>query len=93
MNRPPEHIGSGRATTLAGAALACLLAAAATQAGAEGVKPPPLPPGSNQVKVQGGMDDNEIKREIRAHHHKGHNKKDITRDDSDGKNDGKGKKS
>lgn len=93
MKQPPEHNGSGRAATLARAAFACLIAAAAMQAGAEGVKPPPLPPGSSQVKVQGGMDDNEIKREIRAHHHKGHNKKDITRDDSDSKNDGKGKKS
>ncbi|MDQ6880638.1 MAG: hypothetical protein M3150_00880 [Pseudomonadota bacterium] len=103
MKQPPEHIGRGRAPTLASTAFACILATAGMQAGAQGVKPPPLPPGSAQVKVQGGMDDNEIKREVRAHHHKGQIRKDITKDDSvggssgsdktNGKDDGKGKKS
>ena len=55
------------------------------------VKPPPLPPGSAQVQVQGGMNDNEARREVRAHHHKGHKQKDLTRDDSEGDSGGSGK--
>ena len=46
------------------------------------------------IKLKGGMDDNEVKREIRAHHHKGQDKKDFTKDDSVGgldNNTGKGK--
>lgn len=61
--------------------LACSLVAFATLAQAK-VQPPPLPPGSSMVRVQGGMNDDEVKREKRAHHHKGHVRKDINRDDS-----------
>ena len=68
--------------------IACALSALATLAQAK-VQPPPLPPGSSMVRVQGGMNDDEIKREKRAHHHKGHNRKDNTKDDSE--DDGKGK--
>ena len=74
--------------------LACALTAFATLAQAK-VQPPPLPPGSSMVRVQGGMNDDEVKREKRAHHHKGHFKKDIDKDDSepDGKaNNAKGSK-
>jgi hypothetical protein len=46
------------------------------------VAPPPLPAGSDLVKVEPGLDDKERKRHIRAHHHKGHHKRDYTRDDS-----------
>ena len=69
--------------------IACALSALATLAQAAKVQPPPLPPGSSMVRVQGGMNDDEVKREKRAHHHKGHNRKDITKDDSE--DDGKGK--
>ena len=69
--------------------IACALSALATLAQAAKVQPPPLPPGSSMVRVQGGMNDDEIKREKRAHHHKGHFRKDINKDDSE--DDGKGK--
>ncbi|MEO7641160.1 MAG: hypothetical protein ABI919_00210 [Ramlibacter sp.] len=46
------------------------------------VAPPPLPPGSNLVKIEGGLDSAERKRQVRAHHHKLHHRKDMTRDDS-----------
>ena len=65
------------------AALAFVMLGAATLAQAGTVIPPPLPPGSAVVKVEPGMDKEERKREDRAHHHKGHFKKDITRDDSE----------
>jgi hypothetical protein len=60
-----------------------LLAAAclATFAHAQ-VTPPPRPPGSNLVRVEPGMNEDERKRHVRAHHHKMHHKKDYTRDDS-----------
>jgi hypothetical protein len=63
--------------------LGLLLAVCALQAPAQSVvKPPPLPPGSSMVKIQGGMNEQETRREVRAHHHKFHHKKDYTRDDS-----------
>ncbi|RYF44162.1 MAG: hypothetical protein EOO25_00560 [Comamonadaceae bacterium] len=58
--------------------LAALLSAQAFAA----VAPPPLPPGSNLVKIEGGLDRAERKRQVRAHHHKLHHRKDMTRDDS-----------
>jgi hypothetical protein len=65
----------------------CLLAllplAAAVQA--QGVKAPPLPPGSNMVRLEPGLNPDEGRRHIRAHHHKGHVKKDYTRDDGPGR--------
>lgn len=63
---------------LAFAAAACVAAAAQAQT----VKPPPLPPGHNLVKLEIGMSEPERKRHVRAHHHKFHHKKDYTRDDS-----------
>jgi hypothetical protein len=76
--RPAFSIG------LAGALLACAAIAQAK------VTPPPLPPGSALVKVEPGMSKEERKREDRAHHHKGHVKKDITKDDSAPGNNGNG---
>lgn len=61
------------------ALLVCLLAAGP---GLAAVAPPPLPPGSNLVKIEGGVDRTERKRQERAHHHKLHHRKDMTRDDS-----------
>ena len=46
------------------------------------VKPPPLPPGSAQVRVEAGLNPHEAARQLRAHHHKFHHGKDITRDDT-----------
>ena len=46
------------------------------------VKPPPLPPGSAQLRIEAGLDPNEAARQLRAHHHKFHHRKDITRDDT-----------
>jgi hypothetical protein len=46
------------------------------------VKPPPLPPGSAMVRVEPGLSAPERQREVRAHHHKFHHKKDYTRDDT-----------
>jgi hypothetical protein len=58
------------ATALAGAAQA------------QHVAPPPLPIGSALVRPQPGMNEAELKRAERAHHHKFQNGKDYTRDDS-----------
>jgi hypothetical protein len=72
-----------------GLACAALLASLAMQVQAADVKPPPPTPGSNMVRIQGGMNPEEAKREARAHHHKGHVRKDFTRDDSrDGNGNG-----
>jgi hypothetical protein len=57
-----------------------LLAAATVQAAP--VAPPPLPPGAAQTVIEPGLDPGERHRSVRAHHHKGHVKKDFTRDDS-----------
>lgn len=46
------------------------------------VAPPPLPLGSSMMRIEGGMSPPERQRQIRAHHHKGHYKKDHTRDDT-----------
>lgn len=46
------------------------------------VKPPKLPPGSAQVRVEAGLNPQEAARQVRAHHHKLHNRKDMTRDDT-----------
>jgi hypothetical protein len=59
-------------------AAACLAGVAQAQT----VTPPPLPPGSNLVRPEPGMNEDERKRYVRAHHHKFHHKKDYTRDDS-----------
>jgi hypothetical protein len=49
---------------------------------AQTVTPPPLPPGSSQVRVDAGLNEDERKRYVRAHHHKLHHRKDVTKDDS-----------
>jgi hypothetical protein len=59
-------------------ALACSAGAALAQA----VIPPPLPPGSNLVRPEIGLNEEERKRYVRAHHHKMHHGKDFTKDDS-----------
>lgn len=62
---------------------ACVLAACSGAAAvAQAVTPPPLPPGSNLVRPEAGLQEPERKRHVRAHHHKMHHKKDYTRDDS-----------
>lgn len=46
------------------------------------VVPPPLPTGSHMVRPHAGVNPEEVERNKRAHHHKGHHKKDFTRDDT-----------
>lgn len=86
-----ESNRTGHLRSALSVALGCALVAAATLAQAGKVTPPPLPPGSAQVKVEPGMNKEEQNREDRAHHHKGQNKKDITKDDSLPGNNGNGK--
>jgi hypothetical protein len=58
------------------------LAYSAAVAVAQTVTPPPLPPGSNMVRPEPGLNEDEKKRYVRAHHHKQHHRKDVTKDDS-----------
>ena len=46
------------------------------------VVPPPLPTGSYMVRQNAGMNQDEVKRSQRAHHHNRHHKKDVTKDDT-----------
>ena len=46
------------------------------------VQAPPLPPGSGQVRVDAGINPDEVMRHKRAHKHSRLAKKDPTRDDS-----------
>ena len=41
-----------------------------------------MPPGSDRVRADAGVNQEEAKRHARAHHHQGHHRKDYTRDDS-----------
>jgi hypothetical protein len=66
----------------AGSVLAVFFALATAGAQAK-VQPPPLPAGSTLVKPQAGMDDDEGKRQVRAHRNKTGKKRDYTRDDSE----------
>jgi hypothetical protein len=68
--------------TVARLATATALACSAGAALAQTVTPPPLPPGSNLVRPEIGLNEEEKKRYVRAHHHKMHHKKDFTKDDS-----------
>jgi hypothetical protein len=61
---------------------ACLAAFCAAAAAQAQVTPPPLPPGSNLVRPDPGMNEPERKRAVRAHHNKFHHGRDYTRDDS-----------
>jgi hypothetical protein len=63
------------------ALLALLVATAAAQG--QTVTPPPLPIGSLQARPEPGLNEEERKRHVRAHHHKFHHMKDIDRDDSE----------
>lgn len=69
-------------TAMARLALAAAAACGAAAALAQGVMPPPLPPGSHLVRPEAGLQEPERKRYVRAHHHKMHHKKDYTRDDT-----------
>lgn len=82
MKSSIESVSAGDLRLTLSAGLACVLLTAATLAQAK-VVPPPLPPGSAMVRVEPGMNKEERMREDRAHHHKGHFKKDISKDDSD----------
>jgi hypothetical protein len=90
MTSTTNSAGSGSLRMALGTGLACVLLTAASLAQAGKVVPPPLPPGSNLVRLQGGMNDDEARRQDRAHHHKGQNKKNLTVDDSDPANKGNG---
>jgi hypothetical protein len=68
-------------SVLARLAFAAIAATGASASLAQ-VTPPPLPPGSNLVRLDAGLNEDERKRYVRAHHHKAHHKKDVTRDDS-----------
>jgi hypothetical protein len=69
------------ALALRAVALALALAALPFAAPAQNrVQPPPLPPGSSMVRVAPGMNPQEVDRQVRAHHHKAHVRKDLTRD-------------
>lgn len=46
------------------------------------IVPPPLPLGSHMVRQNAGMNQDEVKRSQRAHHHNRHHKKDVTKDDT-----------
>lgn len=67
---------------IARAVLFAAASGAAALSAAQTVAPPPLPPGSHLVRIEPGMNEDERKRSVRAHHHKFHHKKDYTRDDS-----------
>ena len=69
-------------STFARLATAAMLAYGAGTALAQTITPPPLPPGSRLVRPEAGLNEAERKRYVRAHHHKMHNRKDYTRDDS-----------
>lgn len=49
---------------------------------ASSVTPPPLPTGSTMVRHNVGMNQDEVKRSQRAHHHNKHHKKNYMRDDT-----------
>lgn len=87
MHDRRKSVVAGHLRPALSAGLACVLLAAATLAQAGKVTPPPLPPGSHLVRVQPGMDKLEQQRQIRAHHHKGHLRKNLARDDSVSGND------
>jgi hypothetical protein len=91
MKSRTEILQAGPARPAFAICVALAFAGFATLAQAAGaVKAPPLPPGSEMVRIQGGMNDDEVKRETRAHHHKGHVRKDFRRDDSLGGSGGSG---
>ena len=65
------------------AVLAALAGASGVALAANGVTPPPLPIGSSLVQPAPGLQEEEKKRFVRAHHHKMQNKRDFTKDDSE----------
>ena len=88
MKSNAAAVKTGHLRPVLSAGLACALLAVATLAQAGKVTPPPLPPGSALVRVAPGMNKQEQDREDRAHHHKGHFKKDLGKDDSVSGNNG-----
>jgi hypothetical protein len=44
------------------------------------VQPPARPPGTSMIRVAPGMNPQEVDRQVRAHHHKMHVGKDVTRE-------------
>lgn len=58
------------------------LAGCAMAVQAAPVEAPPLPPGSDKVRVQAGVTPEEVSRQKRAHKHSRLEKKDFTRDDT-----------
>lgn len=89
MKQRNQSAGVPRTVPVLAVALACVLATAGMQAAAA-VKPPPLPPGSSMVRIQGGLNPDEVKRHQRAHHNKTHHRKDLSRDDSQDRGKGNG---
>ena len=69
-------------STIVRLATTAALSWSAAVALAQTVTPPPLPPGSNLVRPGAGLNEDEKKRYVRAHHHKMQVKKDYTKDDS-----------
>jgi len=89
MKQRSQSAGVSRTVPVLAGALASVLATAEMKAAAA-VKPPPLPPGSSMVRIQGGLNPDEVKRHKRAHHNKTHHRKDLTRDDSEDRGRGNG---
>ena len=56
--------------------LGALGAALATAAGAQAVRPPPLTPGSELVRIEPGMSKPEREQQVRAHLHRHHVRRD-----------------
>jgi hypothetical protein len=57
-------------TTIVRLATCAALLGSAAVALAQNVTPPPLPPGSDRVRPEAGLQEVERKRYTRAHHHK-----------------------
>lgn len=104
MKKQAEGLATRKSGPVFGIVIGCVLATAGLQVQAENanqnqnpgkvagfrVTPPPLPAGSALVKLKGGMNDDEVKREERAHQHKTGSHKDVNKDDSTDGNNGNG---
>jgi hypothetical protein len=64
------------------ASVVLVLGGLAVAVQANPVQAPPLPPGSGEVRVDAGINPDEVARHKRAHKHSHLEKKDATRDDS-----------
>ena len=105
MKKQAEGVAIRKSGPVFAIVIGCVLASAGLQAQAQNnqnqnpgkvagfrVTPPPLPVGSALVKLKGGMNDDEVKREERAHQHKSGSHKDVNKDDSTDANNGNGGK-